>query len=345
MSQEVDAQPPRYRLLNGSDLEQLPPLVWLVKGVLPATGIAGIYGPSGSGKSFLCLDLAISIANGKAWFGRRVNAAPVVYAALEGEAGFKQRVDAWRLHYGQPLPQNLHFMLQPFKLPVDEDVEAFAKVLPRGCVVFIDTLNRAAPTSDENNSKDMGTMIEAAKRLQTLTEGLVVLVHHTGKNASAGLRGHSSLIAALDAAIEVSRDGDSRQWSVAKSKDGEDGNCERFKLKVEMVGLDSDGDPITSCFVEQDNSVVSIKKVAVPQGINQKLVMEALRSLFKEGVTGKAGAPPQAKCIELEKAVAASGIRLTCPTDKRTTRAREAITGLTAKGILGLNDGWLWQVT
>ena len=345
MSQEVDAQPPRYRLLNGSDLEQLPPLVWLVKGVLPATGIAGIYGPSGSGKSFLCLDLAISIANGKAWFGRRVNAAPVVYAALEGEAGFKQRVDAWRLHNGQPLPQNLHFMLQPFKLPVDEDVEAFAKVLPRGCVVFIDTLNRAAPTSDENNSKDMGTMIEAAKRLQTLTEGLVVLVHHTGKNASAGLRGHSSLIAALDAAIEVSRDGDSRQWSVAKSKDGEDGNCERFKLKVERVGLDSDGDAITSCFVEQDNSVVSIKKVAVPQGINQKLVMEALRSLFKEGVTGKAGAPPQAKCIELEKAVAASGIRLTCPTDKRTTRAREAITGLTAKGILGLNDGWLWQVT
>jgi len=345
MSQEVDAQPPRYRLLNGSDLGQLPPLVWLVKGVLPATGIAGIYGPSGSGKSFLCLDLAISIANGKSWFGRRVNAAPVVYAALEGEAGFKQRVDAWRLHYGQPLPQNLHFMLQPFKLPVDEDVEAFAKVLPTGCVVFIDTLNRAAPTSDENNSKDMGTMIEAAKRLQTLTEGLVVLVHHTGKNASAGLRGHSSLIAALDAAIEVNRDGDSRQWSVAKSKDGEDGNCERFKLKVEIVGLDSDGDAITSCFVEQDNSVVSIKKVAVPQGINQKLVMEALRSLFKEGDTGKAGAPPQAKCIELEKAVAASGIRLTCPTDKRTTRAREAITGLTAKGILGLNDGWLWQVT
>jgi hypothetical protein len=236
-------------------------------------------------------------------------------------------------------------MLQPFKLPVDEDVEAFAKVLPTGCVVFIDTLNRAAPTSDENNSKDMGTMIEAAKRLQTLTEGLVVLVHHTGKNASAGLRGHSSLIAALDAAIEVSRDGDSRQWSVAKSKDGEDGNCERFKLRVEMVGLDSDGDPITSCFVEQDNSVVSIKKVAMPQGTNQKLVMEALRSLFKEGETGKAGAPPEAKCIGLEKAVAASGIRLTCPTDKRTTRAREAITGLTAKGILGLNDGWLWQVT
>ena len=184
-------------------------------------------------------------------------------------------------------------------------------------------------------------LIEAAKRLQALTEGLVVLVHHTGKNASAGLRGHSSLIAALDAAIEVSREGDSRQWSVAKAKDGADGNCERFKLKIEMVGLDSDGDAITSCFVEKDDSVVSIQKVTMPQGTNQKLVMAALRPMFKSGVTGKAGAPPLAKCIELEIAIAAGGIKLTCPTDKRTTRSREAITGLTAKGILGLNDGWL----
>jgi hypothetical protein len=191
----------------------------------------------------------------------------------------------------------------------------------------------------------MGTLIEAAKRLQALTEGLVVLVHHTGKNASAGLRGHPSLIAAWDAAIEVSRDGDSRQWSVAKAKDGADGNCERFKLRIEMVGFDSEGDAITSCFVEKDDSAASIKKVAMPQGANQKLVIEALRPLFKSGVTGKAGAPPNALCIELEKAIAAGGIKLPSPPDKRTTRSREAITGLIAKGILGLNDGWLWQVT
>ena len=270
MSQEFDSKPPRYKLLNGSDLELLPPLIWLVKGVLPSTGIAGIYGPSGSGKSFLCLDLAISIANGKSWFGRRVKAAPVVYAALEGEAGFKQRIDAWKRHYEQQLPENLHFMLQPFKLTNGEDVEALANVLPKGCVVFIDTLNRAAPNTDENNSKDMGNLIEAAKRLQALTEGLAVLIHHTGKNVSAGLRGHSSLMAALDAAIEVSRDGDSRQWTVAKVKDGADGNSELFKLKIEMVGLDSDGDAITSCIVEKDYSTASIKNAKLPQGANQK---------------------------------------------------------------------------
>ena len=60
MSQGFDSKPSRYKLLNGSDLEQLPPLIWLVKGVLPSTGIAGIYGPSGSGKSTL-VDLILGL--------------------------------------------------------------------------------------------------------------------------------------------------------------------------------------------------------------------------------------------------------------------------------------------
>jgi putative DNA primase/helicase len=111
-------------------------------------------------------------------------------------------------------------MLQPFKLTDGQDVLDLAAVVPAGAVVVVDTLNRAAPTADENSSRDMGEILEAAKTLQTLTRGLVVLVHHTGKNAAAGLRGHSSLFAAMDAAIEVSREGDRREWKVAKSKDG-----------------------------------------------------------------------------------------------------------------------------
>ena len=74
-------------------------------------------------------------------------------------------------------------------------------MVPPGAVVFLDTLNRAAPTADENSSKDMGEILSAAKLLQSLINGLVVLVHHTGKDATKGLRGHSSLFAALDAAV------------------------------------------------------------------------------------------------------------------------------------------------
>ncbi|MFO1380569.1 MAG: AAA family ATPase [Chitinivorax sp.] len=109
-------------------------------------------------------------------------------------------------------------------------------------MVCIDTLNRAAPGADKNSSQDMGLIIEAAKALQMALGGLVLLVHHTGKDAGKGLRGHSSLFAALDAAIEVSRDGDNRAWAVAKSKDGQDGNEHPFRLEVVELGEDGDSE-------------------------------------------------------------------------------------------------------
>lgn len=334
---------PRYKLLSAADLRDLPPLAWRVRGVLPAVGLAALYGPSASGKSFLAFDMAAAIAEGQRWFDCRVEAAPVVYAALEGEAGFKLRAQAWETSRGRALPDGLHLMLQPFKLTDGQDVLDLTAVVPAGAVVVVDTLNRAAPTADENSSRDMGEILEAAKTLQTLTRGLVLLVHHTGKNAAAGLRGHSSLFAAMDAAIEVSRDGDRREWKVAKSKDGQDGTAHPFKLQVETLGVEETGEAITSCVVLRDTAAQDVRAVKLPQGGNQRVVLDALRPLFKDGTTGKPGAPPLRTCIELEAAITAAASKLTCPTDKRTSRTREAITGLVARGVLGCNEGWLWQ--
>jgi hypothetical protein len=334
---------PRYKLLTAADLRDLPPLAWRVRGVLPAVGLAALYGPSASGKSFLAFDLAAAIAEGSPWFDCRVEAAPVVYAALEGEAGFKLRAQAWEASRGRALPDGLRMMLQPFKLTDGQDVLDLAAVVPAGAVVVLDTLNRAAPTADENASKDMGEVLEAAKLLQMLTRGLVLLVHHTGKDSTRGLRGHSSLFAAMDAAIEVSRDGDRREWKVAKSKDGQDGEAHPFKLHVEVLGTEPTGDEITSCVVMRDTAAQDVRTVKLPQGGNQRLVLDALRPLFKDGRIGKPGAPPLRPCIELEAAVSAGAARLTCPTDRRATRTREAITGLVARGVLGCNEGWVWM--
>lgn len=335
---------PRFKLLGSADLHALPPLQYRVRGVLPAQGLAALAGPSGSGKSFLGFDLAAAAAGGCRWFGCRVEASPVVYVALEGEAGFKLRAAAWEAHQRSKIPDGLHMVLQSFKLTEPQDVRDLASVVPAGAVVFLDTLNRAAPTADENSSKDMGEILEATKRLQALTGGLVVLIHHTGKDSTKGLRGHSSLFAAMDAVIEVTRDGDHREWRVAKSKDGQDGDAHPFKLQVETLGVDEHGDLITSCVVVRDTAAADIKRVKLPQGGNQRLVLDALRPLFKTGVTGKAGAPPLSPCVELEAAVTAGTACLTCATDKRTSRTRDAITGLVARGVIGCNEGWLWLI-
>ena len=333
---------PRYKLLGGNELRNLPPLAWRVHGVLPAVGLAALYGPSASGKSFLAFDMAAAIAEGQHWFDCRVEPAPVVYAALEGEAGLKLRALAWEASRGRTLPDGLHMMLQPFKLTETQDVIDLAAVVPPGAVVFVDTLNRAAPTADENSSRDMGEILEAAKRLQAVAGCLVVLIHHTGKDSTRGLRGHSSLFAAMDAAIEVSRDGDRREWKVAKSKDGQDGERHPFKLAVEVLGTEATGEEITSCVVVRDTATQDVRAAKVAQGPNQKAVLEVLRHLFRDGQTGRPGAPPFQQCVELEAAVSAGAAKLTCTTDRRATRAREAITALIGRGVLGCNDGWLW---
>lgn len=347
LAQSQAANEPRYRLLNSADLAALPPLQWRIRGVLPAVGLAGVYGPSASGKSFLALDMAAAIAEGCRWFDCRVESAPVVYAALEGEAGFKLRAQAWEAHQGRTLPAGLHMVLQPFKLTEPLDLCDLAAVVPAGAVVFLDTLNRAAPTADENSSRDMGEILEAAKRLQSMTGGLVVLVHHTGKDATKGLRGHSSLFAALDAAVEVSRDGDRREWRVAKSKDGQDGDAHPFRLQIEALGVDSYGDPVTSCVVVPDHAARDVRAVKLPQGGNQKVVLEVVRGLLqKAGPFNTAGAPdtcpPGRPAIELELSLERIAERLTVAPDRKAERAREAVTGLVSRGVLGCDKGWIW---
>jgi hypothetical protein len=317
-----------------------------VKGVLPAEGLAALFGPSASGKSFLALDMAAAIALGRSWFGCRTHSTTVVYVALEGEGGFKNRVSAWERENLSPMPAGLNFVMQPFKVNVQQDIEDLAAVVPKGSVIFIDTLNRAAPMADENSSRDMGEILEGAKRLQIAIGGLVVLIHHTGKDAGKGLRGHSSLFAALDGAIQVERSVVGRAWGVAKAKDGEDGGKFPFKLKCHALGQDADGDQMTSCTVERDHALLF--QPADPKGPAQKAALRALRLAVNASTEmGRCNTSAGTKCLHSDDAVAAVTATLaSVETNKRSNRARTLVQSLLTSGHLlsGLesDDGWVW---
>jgi hypothetical protein len=336
-----------YQLLTAKQLELFPPHEWALKHTLPLQGIAALYGPSQSGKSFLAFDLGIAIAEGRRWFGKRTKKLPVVYVALEGEAGIRNRVRAWEQMHQRKVPDTFYFLLkQSFHLDSLNDVSALASTVPRNTVIIIDTLNRAAPTADENSSQDMGKILEGTKRLQMLTEGLVLIVHHTGKDPSRGARGHSSFFAALDAAIEVKRDKSQRSWNVAKSKDSEDGVTYFFDLKSLYLEHDNDLEPVTSCVVQHTLGSKSFQKE--PSGRQQKIVLKTIRcelSLTTE--RGRAGAPTVAPCIKEDAAIEKVAMKLT---DKNPSRARydtsNRIEQLILSGHLcvGLDqdERWLW---
>lgn len=251
------AATPRYKLLTAAEMAGRPPVEWLVSGVLPRTGLAAIYGPSGSGKSFLALDMFCAIDRGVPWFGRKTKKAPITYICLEGAAGVGQRMAAYQRRFGT-LSKQIRVVVQPMNLQTAADVADMAHAILAagmvGGVVCIDTLNRASPGADENAPKDMGQIIYAAQQLQLLVGGVVVLVHHTGKDESRGLRGHTSLAASLDAAIGVSRTKTERTWFIGKSKDGNDDLEGTWQLETITLGTDEDGETISSCVVQPASS-------------------------------------------------------------------------------------------
>lgn len=324
----------KFRFLTTAEVMAQPIAGYRVRGLLPSEGLAAVYGPSGSGKSFLVADLCFAIAAGlPEWFGRKVKQSPVIYVALEGGGGLRNRISALEAHYKRPVPDDFRFVFGNLTLKNLALVEEFAieavNALDSGTVVVIDTLNQAAPGADENSSQDMGEIIAAAKLLGERLRGLVILVHHTGKDVSRGLRGHSSLLAALDAAIEVENKTGSRVWSATKVKDDAVGGTQAFQLKSYTVGTDEDGLDVTSCAVER--SLLPQTSVRLVTGKNQISAMAALKPhLDAEGVV-----------LTESQAIEIIARNLTAAPGRRRSIAKDQLPNLVAMGQLVLNDGYV----
>lgn len=326
------------KLISANFLKTLPQQAYLVKGVLPATGLSACFGSSGSGKTFLVTDLGIAVALGRSWYGRKVNSCPVTFIVLEGFSGLGKRLQAWERHFKEAIPDTVKVYTDPFSLLATNHVTDLISQLnaegQRSGLIIIDTLNQASPGADENSSKDMGLIIQNAQRLARETNSHVLLVHHTGKDASKGLRGHSSLIAALDVAIEVKRDSTGRRWGISKSKDDTDEAQYHFELKRIDLGVDSDGDQISSCVIDGAIQRVFASKLKKPQGAHQKIALDVFTALSATRVTE--GSSAQMNIDDLVKAV---GSNLVVDDKRRTERARAAVNSLIASGFLTLREG------
>ncbi len=344
---------PRYRVTSARDLLAMPPLRWRIRNVLPLEGVGAIFGASSAGKSFVALDMAASLAAGlPAWFGHKAKSCQVLYVALEGAAGLRNRIAAWEAHHDLPCPSGLHFMLlSDFDLTnradVEELVSTVAEAVGQVGVVILDTLAQSAPGRDENAPGDMGLMVRGLQALQQRLGGLVLAVHHTGKDTSRGLRGHSSLRGALDCAIEVSRDGEARSWRVEKSKDGADGDVYSFCLRVVDLGVDDEGEPVTSCVALPDAAPVTVQsRRKLPTKASHKAAFAKLDEMLKASpYRGRGRAPADRPCIDLGEYTEAIKPLMECTRAKdRGTYAQRAITALRNDGLLDCADGWVWML-
>lgn len=277
-------KPERFQVLQAGEFSRREPLRWLVKGFLPQAALAVLYGESGAGKTFAVLDLVMAVARGATeWRGHRVNAARVVYVVAEGAAGFQLRLEAYaRQHQVDIDSLPLGVIADAPNLLAHDDKLVAKQVAAWGGaqLIVIDTLAQSTPGANENSGEDMGKALAHCRRLHQATGALILLVHHSGKDAAKGARGWSGLKAAADAEIEVLRDGDHRSIRLSKLKDGSEGQELPFKLLPVALGVDEDGDEVTSCVVEHTEHVPVHLRKGEAKGAVQKLVVRVLHDLM-----------------------------------------------------------------
>lgn len=241
---------------------------WLIKGLLARGEIGMLAGPMQSGKSFLAIDLAMCVARGIDWMGRRVLRGGVVYQAGESARGVRRkRLPAYRLHHGLTAADELPFVLlqSPVDLYASDDpTEALIAECRHWAGTFgfplellvIDTWSAATPGANENASEDVSRVLARCARIARELNCAILLVHHMNAGGDKP-RGHTSIPANLDAVVTVKkadakdeRGREIREARIAKAKDGEDGLTWQFVLPAVELGRDEDGDPITSCVVQ-----------------------------------------------------------------------------------------------
>ncbi|CAB4158620.1 Primase, C-terminal 2 [uncultured Caudovirales phage] len=262
---------------------------WLIKNVLPDAGLIVLFGASGSGKTFVAIDMAYAIAMGIHWRGNRTKKGRVLIIAAEGGKGMSKRLKAYLKHHKiDPADVDIGLLTVPPNFLLSEDVtELAAAVAASGGadVIIVDTMAQVTPGANENSSEDVGLALANARALETATGATILMVDHSGKDASKGVRGWSGKRAAADAELEVLKyENGTRELRITKMKDGDDGLKWGFRLETIVVGMDADGDPITSCVAVEADVPVPVVQETGPKaqrfGPHERHVLEIIEDQY-----------------------------------------------------------------
>jgi len=273
------------------------PVNWLIQDVIPERSFVALYGPPASYKSFIAMDIAECIASGRPWLGKEINGTgPVLYIAGEGHGGIGARIAAIKQHHNTPDAAEVYVVRSQINLrssvddftalivAIDELVQTLGKDLR---MIVIDTLARAFGGGNENSSDDMGAFIQATGKIQNRYRCSLMVLHHAGKDTTKGLRGHSSLLGAVDTQMEIMRFPETMKGLIlmSKQKDGQDGQRYGFEaISVDIdrsdLGLENGSSLVIEARETAENEAQGEQKKQPPdregKGLLQKYLDQAL---------------------------------------------------------------------
>lgn len=173
-----------------------PPQGWLIEGLWPEDAVGFIGGPPKAGKSWLGLDLAISVACGIPFLGQRTNrSGPVLFfPGEESRPSVVARLAGLLKGHGLGLEALGNRLLVASEVPCLEDPsdrQALLKIVDevKPLLVVIDPLERFLRDGDTNSSKEMRPITSFWRQdITRKCKASVCVIHHTPKKGGS-LRG------------------------------------------------------------------------------------------------------------------------------------------------------------
>lgn len=235
---------------------------WRINDILPDDArLTVIYGMPKSYKSFVALDMALSVATGIDYHGHKTRACSVLYIAAEGQKGITKRIKAWLQVRGIDKLENFFPFVKPITINDDKackELINFLKLFPvKPELIFIDTLNRSMRGNE--NGDDMTAFVAGVTEISVETGAQVVVIHHTPKNGE-GMRGHSSLHGAVDYSYLIEKHKKIQNVAVMScdnAKDHDDKGVMFFNMPIHKI-VDAEGNPDTDADGKEISSLVPI---------------------------------------------------------------------------------------
>jgi hypothetical protein len=213
----VNGEQPLAVVRVGEIKSEENPQRWLVDGLWGASSVGVIGGAPKCAKTWLGLDMALSVATGTACLGKYAVPEPgpvLIYLAEDALLVVRERVAGMARHRGLDLAGvEVHVITAPvLRLDRGPDRarlwETTKRLRPR--LLVLDPLVRLHGI-DENNAGEVAELLAYFRSLQRQLDLSVLLVHHTRKNAAGGvaagqgLRGSSDIHAFGDSNLYLRR--------------------------------------------------------------------------------------------------------------------------------------------
>ncbi|WEJ60213.1 AAA family ATPase [Devosia sp. FJ2-5-3] len=279
---------------------------WLIKGLVERNGVFILAAEKQAGKSFVVMDMGMKIARGLQYGDRITRKGIVIHIACEDGKGVQMRAEGYRQANKISPDTDIPYIImdREFTLMIDEVIDKLVAQVKAwedyyGMpveLIIIDTLSVATEGLNEIDGAEVGKVLARVNRLKDETGAAICLVHHM--NASGGrVRGHTSIEANVSQVFEIRPlmtmpqnrkespqpvlDGEGRhirQIVLTKNKNGINNLKWKIVLEVVKLGIDSDGDEITTCICTRParHSNTDMPEDQTKLVGDQKLVFDAL---------------------------------------------------------------------